>query len=110
LDEIKYKIDISLDPSRVLGQELCQKNDHFSPHHPKKPIFHKNLDVFFSKFPNTHVGNTLLVDDTPYKSIFNDLCTGILLELFEGACNDGDYLFSTVFPYLVSFHSYGFNV
>jgi hypothetical protein len=40
----------------------------------EKPIFHKNLDVFFSRFPDTHAKNTLLVDDTPYKSMFNDLC------------------------------------
>jgi hypothetical protein len=110
VDKIKEKIDISLDPSRVLGQKLCQKNDHFFPSHHEKPIFHKNLDVLFSKFPNTHVGNTLLVDDTPYKSIFNDSCSGIFLELFEGACSDGDYLFSIVLPYLVSLHSFGFNV
>jgi hypothetical protein len=48
--------------------------------HLEKPILHKNLDVFFSKSPNTHVGNTLLIDDTPYKSVFNDLCSAIFLE------------------------------
>jgi hypothetical protein len=96
LDEIKEKNKNSLDPSKVLGQESCQKNDHFLPNHLEKPIFHKKLDVFFSKFPNTHVGNTLLVDDTPYKFIFNDLCSAIFLELFEGVHSDGDYLFSTV--------------
>jgi len=74
LDEIKEKIDFFLDPSRVLGQKSCQKNGHFLLSHPQKPIFHKNFDVFFSKFPNTHVGKTLFVDD---KSIFNDSCSAI---------------------------------
>jgi hypothetical protein len=98
LDEIKEKENISLDPSKVLGQELCQKNDHFLPNHLEKPIFHKKLNVFFLKFPDTHVGNILFIDDTPYKCIFNDLCSAIFLELFEGAHRDGDYLFSTIIP------------
>jgi hypothetical protein len=59
---------------------------------------------------STHVGNTLLVDDTRYKSIFNDLWNGIFVESFEGASNNGDYLFSIVLPYLVSFHFFGFSV
>jgi hypothetical protein len=52
----------------------------------------------------------LLVDDTPYKSIFNDSCSGIFLESFEGASSDGDYLFSIILPYLVSFHFSRFSV
>jgi hypothetical protein len=52
----------------------------------------------------------LLIDDTPYKSIFNDSCSAIFLELFEGAHNNGDYLLSIVFPYLVSFHLFGFKI
>jgi hypothetical protein len=51
----------------------------------------------------------LLVDDIPYKSIFNDLCSVIFLESFEGAGSDGDYLLSIVFPYFVSFHFSGFS-
>jgi hypothetical protein len=59
---------------------------------------------------DTHVGNNLLVDDTPYKSIFNDSCSAIFLESFEAIGSDGDYLFSIVLSYLVSFHFSGFNV
>jgi len=109
LDKVKEKTYISLDPSRIRGQESFQKNDHFSPNHLKKPNFHKNLNVFFLKFPNTHTRNTLLVDDTPYRSIFND-CVVLFLKSFEGAHSDGDYLLSTILPYLVSLHSFGFNV
>jgi len=101
---------IFFDPLRVLGQKLCQKIDHFFPGHPKNLIFHKNLDVFFSKFLDTYVGNNLLGDDTPYKFIFNDLCSAIFLESFEGVSSDGDYLFSTILPCLVSLHSFRFNV
>jgi hypothetical protein len=94
VDEIKEKINISLDPSKVLGQESCQKNDIFLLGHLEKPILHKNLDFFFSKFPNTHAGNTLLIDDYPYKFILNDSCSVIFLESFECVRSDGDYLLS----------------
>ncbi len=46
----------------------------------------------------------------PYKSIFNDSCSAIFLELFEGSCNDGNYLFFIILPYLVSIHLFGFSV
>jgi hypothetical protein len=52
----------------------------------------------------------LFVDDTPYKSIFNDSCSVIFLESFEGAGSNGDYLVSIVLSYLVLFHFFGFNV
>jgi hypothetical protein len=38
------------------------------PNKLDKPIFHKNLDVLFFAYPYTHVGNTLLVDNMPYKT------------------------------------------
>jgi len=30
-------------------------------------IYHKNLSNFFPKYPNTHLGNTLLVNNMPYE-------------------------------------------
>jgi len=48
------------------------KNVHSLSINPNKPIFHKNINDFFSKYHDTHFGNTLLVDDTPYKSMFNE--------------------------------------
>jgi len=32
------------------------------------------------------------------------------LELFKGASGDGDYILSTILPYLVSLHSFGLSV
>jgi hypothetical protein len=110
LDKIKEKTNISLDPLRVLGQKSCQKNDHFLLGQLEKLIFHKNLDVFFLKFFNTHARNIFFVDDTPYKFIFNDSCSVIFLESFESTDSNGDYLLSTVLPYLVLLHSSKFNV
>ncbi len=87
------------------------KKNHFLVINPKNLVFHKNLDVFFLRFPNTHARNTLLIYDAPYKSIFNDLCSVVFLELFEGSSNNGEiHLLFIVFHYLVSLHSFGFNV
>ncbi len=58
------------------------QNPHFLLDKPNKPIFHKNFDVFFTKFLYTHVGNMLLVKDTPYKDMFNDSYSAIFLESF----------------------------
>jgi hypothetical protein len=110
LDKIKEKTQIILDFSKVLRQESCQKNDHFLAIYLEKPIFHENLDVFFLRFSDMHARNTLLIDDMPYKYIFNDSYYVIFLELFEGSRSDGDYLFSIVLRYLVSLHSFGFNI
>jgi hypothetical protein len=52
---------------------FCIQNPHFLSDKHKKPIFHKNFDVFKKMFPYIHVGNTLLFDDTPYKNMFNHL-------------------------------------
>jgi hypothetical protein len=37
-----------------------------------KPIFHKTFDVLLFKYHGTHVSNMLFVDNTPYKSLFNE--------------------------------------
>ncbi len=50
LDKIIEKTDISLDPLRVLGQELCQKNDHFLLGHLKKLIFWNFLTPMLGTF------------------------------------------------------------
>jgi hypothetical protein len=60
------------------------RNSHFLPNELDKPIFHKNLDVFFSLYLYTHVGNTLLVDDMPYKNMFNGPYDVIFLDSFDG--------------------------
>jgi hypothetical protein len=58
------------------------QNSHFLLDKHIKPIFHKNFDVFFSTFLYIHVGNMLLVDDTPYKNMFNIPYNAIFLESF----------------------------
>jgi len=67
----------------MLDKEFCMWNPHFLLEKRNKSIFHKNLDIFFSTYPYTHLGNTLLVDDMPYKSMFNVPYNPIFLELFH---------------------------
>jgi hypothetical protein len=45
--------------------------------------------------------NTLLIDDTPYKSLFNPPFNAIFLEVFyEPQANDDFYLLGIVLPYM----------
>ncbi len=60
LNETKEQTYIILDPSRVLGQKLSQKNNHFFTTNLEKHVFHNNLDAFFLKFLNTMLGTFCL--------------------------------------------------
>jgi hypothetical protein len=54
--------------------------------------------------PPIHTGNTLLVDDMSYKSMFNEPYSAIILEFFDGLCGENHYFLETIFPYLESLH------
>jgi hypothetical protein len=47
LDQIWHKTQISIHASKVLDQKFCMQNPHLLLDKPNKPIFHKNLDIFF---------------------------------------------------------------
>jgi hypothetical protein len=64
------------------------QNPHFLPDKRDKSIFHKDLDILFSTYFYTHVGNTLLIDDMPYKSMFNGPYNAIFLESFDNHCGE----------------------
>jgi len=85
------------------------QNPHFLPNKPDKPNFYKNLNIFFSKYPYSHVGNTLFINDTPFKIMFNGLDSAIFLEFFYDPHGHDFYLLGT-FPYLDSLHSSRFGV
>ncbi len=80
------------------------KNVHSLFINPNKPNFHKNINVFFSKYHDTHVGNTLLVDDIPYKNMFNEPFSAISLQSFHNSNKDDNYLLWVIFLYLKPFH------
>ncbi len=43
---------------------------------------------FFSAYPYIHIGNMLLIDDMPYKNMFNGLYNAIFLKSFHGLCGE----------------------
>jgi hypothetical protein len=46
------KLKIVIDLFRIFGQKTYIKNVHFLSSNLEKHVFHKNLDVFFSKYLN----------------------------------------------------------
>lgn len=98
LEIIKERIGVHLESSRIVDQMLCLKNEHFLPKKLKKHIFHKNLNAFFGVFHGTNYENTSLIDDMPYKSLFNPPFNAIFFETFYGSQSYGDYLLKTVLP------------
>jgi hypothetical protein len=46
-----------------------------------------------------HIGNMLLIDYTPYKSLFNKPFSAIFLESFDNAHGDDHYLLGTIIPW-----------
>jgi hypothetical protein len=75
------------------------QNLHFLLDKLGKPSFHKNLNGFFLMYPYIHVGNTLLVNNNPYKNMFNELYSAILLESFDSLHGEDNYLLGTIFPF-----------
>ncbi len=80
------------------------KNHHFLPKKLDKVVFHKNLKDFFHLFYGTPFENTLLIDNTFHKSMFNPPCSAIFFETFYKSPTDGNYLLNTILPYLESLH------
>ncbi len=85
-------------------------NLHFLPNKPDKPIFHKNLDIFFSTYPYTHPGNTLFVNNTPHKNMFNGPYSAIFLDSFDDRCGEDQYLSGSVIFYLENLDLSEYNV
>jgi hypothetical protein len=104
LDIIIKKIGILLLTSIKLDQILSFKNDHFLSKKSNKPVFHKNLKDFFHLFPSTTFENTLLVNDTLHKNMFNPR-SAIFFEIFYEFPIDNNDLFGIVLPYLELSHS-----
>jgi hypothetical protein len=86
-----------IDSQRIMGRDLCKINKHFLQFPIKlghyhvdrlthdKLIYHKNLFDFSPRYPNIHLGNTLLVNNTPYKTYLNPPSNAIFVESYECA-------------------------
>ncbi len=114
---------IENDPQRIINQDLCKISKHFlqfpskkdyncinCPAHDKT-IYYKNLSNLFLMYLNIHFGNTLLVDDTPYKCCLNPPFNAIFVESYEDLPKEDNYLMKILLLYLkLNLHYFGFNV
>jgi hypothetical protein len=48
-------------------------------------------------YPYIH-SNNIIIDDMPYKSLFNGLFTGIFLKYFDSSYGDDHYFLMTILP------------
>ncbi len=95
-----------------MGQDLCKINKHFlqfpikSGHYcadcliHDKLIYHNNISNFFPRYLDTHLGNTLLVNDTPYRTYMNPPSNAIFVESYEYMPKEDNYVMKTLLPYL----------
>jgi hypothetical protein len=107
---------ININLHMIMGWDLCKINKHFLQFPYKtnlnhvdhlthdKLIYRKNPFDFFLKYPNTHLGKTLLVHNMPYKTCFNPPFNVIFVESYEYALKEDNYLMKTLIPYLEFLH------
>jgi hypothetical protein len=122
LKKIVKEIGIEIDPQKIMGRNLCKINKRFLQFPYKtnlncvdclthdKLIYHKNLSDFFPWYPNTHLGNTSLVDDAPYRTYMNLHFNAIFVESYEYTPKEDNYLVKTIFPYLKFLHNFRLSV
>ncbi len=75
-----------------------------------KLIYHKNLSDFLPRYPNTHLGNTLLVDETHYRTCLNPLFNAIFVDSYEYMPKEDNYLMTTLLSYLKFLYNSRLNV
>jgi len=73
-------------------------------------IYHKNLSNFFLKYFNTHLGNTLLVEDMPYIMCLNSHFNAMFVESYEDLPKEDNYFMKNLLPYLQFIHYFRFSV
>jgi len=122
LKKITKEMGLEINPQRTMGQNLCKINKHFLQflyktylNHINRLTFnfkkyHKIFFDFFSRYPNIHLGNTLLVDDTLCKTYLNPPFNAIFVESYEYVPKEDNYLMKVLFMYLKFLHYSGFNV
>jgi len=69
-----------------------------------------SLFICSSIYPYIHIGNMLLVDNTPYKNMFNGPYIVIFLDPFDDRHGKDQYFLGFIFPYLENLHLSGYDV
>jgi hypothetical protein len=69
-------------------------------------VFHKCLIDFFDKVPSTHIGNTILVDHNPIRTMKTPIENVVLVEKWNHRVKIfSKYPMGEVLPYLETLHS-----
>ena len=58
--------------NRLFSQEECIVSKYRDSKNSQKPFFFKDLFIFYHRVPLANDSNTLLIDDSPLKSLLND--------------------------------------
>ncbi|CAA0822829.1 Haloacid dehalogenase-like hydrolase (HAD) superfamily protein [Striga hermonthica] len=72
----------------VWGQDKCEMTSSFLKDNPQKPVMFKKLEKVWREFESYDTTNTVLVDDSPYKSILNPPHNAIFPKTYDGSVHD----------------------
>ena len=87
--------------NRLLPQEECTVSKYWDPKNSQKPFFFKDLSIFYCRVPLANDSNTLFIDDSPLKSLFNDQYNPVFPPTFQNSDGQADdFLVCRLLPYL----------
>ncbi|CAA0840619.1 Unknown protein [Striga hermonthica] len=72
----------------VWGKDKCEMTSSFLKDNPQKPVMFKKLEKVWREFELYDTTNTVLVDDSPYKSILNPPHNAIFPKTYDGSVHD----------------------
>jgi hypothetical protein len=116
LKKIAKETGIKIELQRIIRQNLCKINKHYmqfpykrNTKHIKCPIhdkiiYHQHLFYLSPRYFNTHLGNTLSIDNMLYKTCQNPPLNVIFVEYYKDAKEEDNYFLGTFLPYLESPH------
>ena len=114
---VEYLFHRNVKPVAIYGQESCdtiQVNNGEELKYPKsdKSIFLKTMrsHLFLGEASRYKENNTILIDDSPEKSILNNTGNAIFLKSWKHTvknCSSDNYLWAEVAPWLERLHREG---
>jgi len=117
VEVVDYLFHKNVKPVAVFGQESCdtvQVNNGEELKYPRsdKSIFLKTMrsHLFLGEASRYTENNTVLIDDSPEKSILNNTGNAIFLKSWKHTtknCSSDDYLWAEVAPWLERLHREG---
>ena len=69
MNKVEAEMGRFVPSDRLLFQEECIVSKYRNPKNSQKPFFFKDLSIFYRRVPLANDSNTLLIDDSPLKSL-----------------------------------------